>query len=123
MLSGSFYTTNQIEQSPGAVTASIVFNDAHPIFKGHFPSIPVVPGVCMMQIVKEILEQTISSKTKLTHAGNLKFLSLITPAQTPSVILKMNFTGTGDEYDVQAELTNGTQTFFKFRGTLAKETT
>ena len=90
MLLGSFYTVHDLDQSPGAVTATILFNAAHPIFKGHFPAIPVVPGVCMMQLVKEMLEQSIGYKTRIVKASQLKFLTVITPNDHPSVTLKIH---------------------------------
>lgn len=118
MLLGSFYTVHDLDQSPGAVTATILFNAAHPIFKGHFPAIPVVPGVCMMQLVKEMLEQSIGHKTRIIKASQLKFLTVITPNDHPSVTLKMRYTNSDNLYDMQAELLNSAHTFFKFKGNL-----
>ena len=51
MLSGSFLQVSQVNHQEGNITGEILFNEAHDIFKGHFPSIPVVPGVCMMQAI------------------------------------------------------------------------
>jgi 3-hydroxyacyl-[acyl-carrier-protein] dehydratase len=118
MLAGLFYTVEDLKQSPGAITATILFNAAHSIFKGHFPGIPVVPGVCMMQLVKEILEDAIGTKTRLIKANQLKFLTVIVPNDTPQVNLKMHYTNSGDLFDVQAELLNSAHSFFKFRGSL-----
>ena len=55
MLQGNFFTINHIHQDENSVKASIELNPVHPIFEGHFPQTPVVPGVCMMQMVKEVL--------------------------------------------------------------------
>jgi 3-hydroxyacyl-[acyl-carrier-protein] dehydratase len=69
--------------------ATVEINKAHAIFEGHFPSLPVVPGVVMMQMVKEVLEDVLNRKLQLTSAGNLKFLSLINPLEAAIVAIEV----------------------------------
>ena len=38
----------------------IELNPNHQVFEGHFPNNPITPGVCMMQIIKEITEGFVS---------------------------------------------------------------
>jgi len=121
MLSGSFYTVKNLQQSAGLITADINFNAHHPIFKGHFPTIPVVPGVCMMQLVKETLEQATGIKTRISKASQLKFLSLITPANTPMVMLKLTYSNSGIDYEIQGELLTTDRIFFKMKATLSPQ--
>ncbi|MEX2410125.1 MAG: 3-hydroxyacyl-ACP dehydratase, partial [Candidatus Paceibacterota bacterium] len=40
---------------------------------------PVTPGVCMMQIVKEICEGLLDCELQLKSASNVKFMALINP--------------------------------------------
>ena len=35
----------------------VMLNPQHPIYNGHFPQQPVVPGVCMLQMIKECIEK------------------------------------------------------------------
>ncbi len=119
MLLQNFYTIHTLQQSEGSLEASIEFNADHDIFKGHFPTIPVVPGVCMMQIVKELLEQTIAHHTQLTKAAHLKFLSVITPGNDTVVQVKLRYSNTESGIDVQAEILNTERTFFKFKGSFS----
>lgn len=116
MLLQDFYTTSALQVTEAAITASITFNAAHEIFKGHFPSIAVVPGVCMMQMVKEILEEQIHESLLLKKASQLKFLSVITPTDTPTVDLKLTYTVKDNTVDMQAELFNSERSFFKMKG-------
>ena len=68
-----FYTLQSCEQTEkGSFTAQILLNKDHDIFKGHFPGNPVTPGVCMMQIVKELTEECIGMKVLLKSASNVK---------------------------------------------------
>ena len=44
-----------------------------------FPEVPVVPGVCMMQMVKELVEDFTGQRLRLSKADHLKFLTIINP--------------------------------------------
>ncbi len=79
MLLNDFFTISNKEFSPTEIWAEIYINAYHKIFEGHFPNQPVVPGVCMMQMIKEILEHIIEKKTNLIEAVELKFLKVVNP--------------------------------------------
>jgi 3-hydroxyacyl-[acyl-carrier-protein] dehydratase len=116
MLLQNFYTASNSSNSENIISADIIFNPAHDIFKGHFPQQPVVPGVCMVQIVKQVLEQSISQSTQLSKAGNIKFLSMIVPVENEIIKLKINYKNIGHELDVSADLSNHQNPVFKFKG-------
>jgi 3-hydroxyacyl-[acyl-carrier-protein] dehydratase len=81
MLLNNFFTINDTVKSETEIWAELRINANHKIFEGHFPNQPVVPGVCMMQMVKEILEQVIGKETNLTQAADMKFLAVINPLE------------------------------------------
>lgn len=60
-------------------TFRIKINPHHDIFNGHFPGNPVMPGVCMIQIVKELTQICLSKNLFMTKCSNVKFMSLINP--------------------------------------------
>lgn len=117
MLSGDFFYITSLEKLDGKVNVMLEINAAHKIFEGHFPGQPVVPGVCMMQIVKEVLEEALDKATRLISADNLKFLSIIDPFENNmiNVELKYNISGDG-EIKVVASLVNDAATYFKMSG-------
>lgn len=39
---------------------------AHPVYAGHFPGNPVLPGVCTLQIVRECLERGTGRRHRFT---------------------------------------------------------
>ncbi len=97
-----FYTVNGIEENGvQKYNASITLNPEHEIFKGHFPGNPVTPGVCMMQIVKEISEQLTAKKLLVASANNLKFMAIINPEQTPELSLDLEISETEDNIKVK----------------------
>jgi 3-hydroxyacyl-[acyl-carrier-protein] dehydratase len=92
MLLNNFFTISQIEIKPSEIVAALEINKAHKIFDGHFPGQPVVPGVCMMQMVKEILENAIHQNTNLLKASEMKFLAIIDPAQNNHINASLKYT-------------------------------
>jgi 3-hydroxyacyl-[acyl-carrier-protein] dehydratase len=85
MLLGNFFTIQSIQASGDAINARLEINPFHSIFDGHFPGIPVVPGVCMLQIVKEITESVIGRTTRLVKSDQVKFLSVNDPRINPII--------------------------------------
>jgi 3-hydroxyacyl-[acyl-carrier-protein] dehydratase len=118
ILLDDFYKLTEKNASPGVVKAKISINKAHRIFDGHFPGLPIVPGVCMLQMVREIMEVHIGHDLKITASDNMKFLSVINPDQTIEVEAAINYTEDGDKLSINATLFAGTTTFFKLKATL-----
>jgi 3-hydroxyacyl-[acyl-carrier-protein] dehydratase len=97
-----FYTLESYEQAEnGGFTANISLNKNHEIFKGHFPGNPVTPGVCMMQIVKELTEEFTGLKLFLKTASNVKFMAIINPFETPDLRLQLDINQTEEEIKVK----------------------
>lgn len=71
--------TKSIDKEEKSVVAEIRLNNDHNIFKGHFPSQPVLPGVCQVDIVAEILSKEIQEELKLIAANNIKYLKMVDP--------------------------------------------
>lgn len=55
------------------------------IYKAHFPEQPITPGVCIIQIAEELLEECLERKVMLKSVGNAKFLAVISPDETDCV--------------------------------------
>jgi 3-hydroxyacyl-[acyl-carrier-protein] dehydratase len=116
MLAGNFYTVTAQSQEPGQVTATIELNAAHPIFGGHFPEQPVVPGVCMMQAITEVLESAVQQKVALKKASQMKFLNMIDPVKQPQVEVTVTYKEEEGGWKVNATLKRDDKTFMKFQG-------
>ena len=66
-------------------TIQIALNVNHPIYHAHFPGNPITPGVCMVQMVVELLEASLQRHLALSRIVNLKFISTISPVEHPIV--------------------------------------
>ncbi|MDE1192011.1 MAG: 3-hydroxyacyl-ACP dehydratase [Arachidicoccus sp.] len=91
MLKDNFYTIIDFRKEENIVHAEIELNEQHEIFKGHFPNQPVVPGVCWMQIAKEILTYSLNKKLFLNHADDIKFLKMHNPNEQKNMEVKINY--------------------------------
>ena len=69
---------------------TIRFNPDHPIFAGHFPGHPIVPGACLVQIAQELLSDCLGQQVNLTAIRNLKFRQPITPDMEIRYIIDEN---------------------------------
>ena len=79
MLLPHFYSLTNFNFDNNQLKAVIELNAEHDVFKGHFPNNPVVPGVCMLQILKELVEKATETKLYIKECSNVKFMALINP--------------------------------------------
>lgn len=110
-IASSFSETNQEN-----FTCEISLNPAHPVYKGHFEQVPVAPGVCLVQTIKEILMQKFQRNLILTNGDNIKFLSLINPNETPNFTLSFLVKKEETSFHVSAEYKIGATSYAKFKG-------
>lgn len=103
MLLQDFYTLRALEQvEDQKYIAHITLNKGHAIFEGHFPNHPVTPGVCMMQIIKELTESVVKRPLFMHKASNVKFMALINPEINPDLKLELDISGSEEsEYKVK----------------------
>ena len=87
MLQNDFYSVLEKELTPNGIgiEARIRFDRSHRIFTGHFPQVPVVPGVCLIQMVQELSGELLDKKLTLANGSNIKFLAPINPDMHPEV--------------------------------------
>ncbi|MES2331834.1 MAG: hydroxymyristoyl-ACP dehydratase [Bacteroidota bacterium] len=114
MLQGEFFTISSIKKEEASIQVMLDLNASHAIFAGHFPVQPVVPGACLLQMVKEIMEIALDNKLQLVKAHQLKFMSPIDPNRGKIVEAVLTFTITENkEVNVAATFTHEAIVCFK----------
>jgi 3-hydroxyacyl-[acyl-carrier-protein] dehydratase len=101
---------------------SIKLNPDHPVYKGHFPGNPVVPGVCQVQIIKELTSAVLKKDLVIHKSDNIKFISMIIPSVSP--LLNVNLEIKEKEagfWQVTGVILNESQVFLKFKGLLGHD--
>jgi len=117
MLKDDFFTISSIQKENNSFRIMLELNAMHKIFEGHFPGRPVVPGACMLQMVKEVTEIILNKKIRLIMADNIKFLLLINPNEHRTLQMGLTFNISEDGIaNVSANLSNGSSVCFKFSG-------
>ena len=117
MLKDDFFYIRSIVDAGGLIAATIEINPRHRIFEGHFPGQPVVPGVCMMEMVKEITETATGKDIFLHKADNVKFLSVIDPGVNNQVQAQIKYASNeNDSIKFEATLFKEDIVYLKFKG-------
>jgi len=111
------FSIDNLSHEAGTISAMLGINPNSEILKGHFPGHPVVPGACMLQIVKEVLEDALKQTLRLKKADQLKFMLMIDPTNTLAVQLDISYQYAEDgAIGLTAKLSNPDVVYFKFLG-------
>jgi 3-hydroxyacyl-[acyl-carrier-protein] dehydratase len=84
-LLNDFFHITATSSEGAAATYTIALNPEHTIYKAHFPGNPITPGVCIVQIIGELLQQRTETSLSLQKVTNLKFISPISPVDNPDL--------------------------------------
>jgi len=102
MLIPNLYTIKNTEKiDENNFKVQIELNPNHQVFEGHFPNNPITPGVCMMQIIKEITEGFVLKDLFLSKVSNVKFMATINPFINPILDLSLNVVCDNNEVKVK----------------------
>lgn len=85
ILKNSLYTIADKRMEGSGIFYQILLDKNHFIYKAHFPNEPITPGVCIIQIAKELLEDYLHEEYEISYIKNIKFLSVLSPLSTSSV--------------------------------------
>ncbi|MGV3762368.1 hypothetical protein [Parapedobacter sp.] len=115
-----FYSVIAFTTDGAKVSASISLNGSHSVFQGHFPGNPVTPGVCMMQIIKELAEKWAASPLMLKKARNVKFMAIINPIQHPNIQVELDVEEEDGLLSIKSTTSFEDTTALKFSGIFQK---
>ena len=79
MLKDILYKILSINNITGGISYQISLLRDCPIYAAHFPGMPITPGVCILQMVEELLADYTHKKVQTTAIKNAKFLSMLKP--------------------------------------------
>ena len=86
-LNGDFFRIeSRMEGLPqGQSGFNVILNPDHLIYKAHFPGQPVTPGVCILQMIQEILSEQEGMSLFIRKIKNVKFTNMILPLSDGSI--------------------------------------
>ena len=102
MLIPHFYSVKEFNFTDNQLKAIIELNPEHNVFKGHFPNNPVTPGVCMLQILKELTEQATNTNLFIKECSNVKFMALINPEMNAVLAITIDINQVEENFKIKA---------------------
>ena len=120
-LQDNLYTIVSQQEEEGLATFQLRINPEWPIYQAHFPGHPITPGVCIVQMIQELLSLSLNRELTLRKAKNVKYLAIISPEEISE--LTVSFTKIEEQPDgslkVHAQVTNGETICTKLSATFA----
>jgi 3-hydroxyacyl-[acyl-carrier-protein] dehydratase len=112
---GDIFQFRDIQNIEGnRIQAKVAFDSQHAVFEGHFPGLPVLPGVVMLAMVKRLLEMELKKRLLLNAISAVKYLAVINPEMHPEVILEIKYLEPeAGVFQMDAQLSHGDLVFFK----------
>ena len=97
MLRGILYEVVQADH----LGATVRLLPESAVYRGHFPGYPITPGVCLVQIALELIEEMAgqAGNSGLVAAKNIKFTSPVIPEE--GMELRFNLSGSGGNWSVE----------------------
>ncbi len=111
----NLYIIQSLTESGNQIQAFVELQTDHAIFKGHFPGHPVLPGVCMMQMITEITSEYLKKPFRITGAPVIKFLRMIDPRRNPLIHLDIKYDSNPPKTVVSGKISFETEIFMKFQ--------
>lgn len=121
MLLNNLYTIQSISESDQQIEVAILLHADHAIFSGHFPGQPVLPGVCMMEMVAEVMGMYQKSFFLISGGPLIKFLKMIDPRVTPVIHLEIKYQPSSVSMITSGRIFSGPDVFVKFQLSLVPE--
>ena len=114
-LQDNLYTILSQQEEEGHPSIRLRIHPEWPIYKAHFPGHPITPGVCIVQMVQELLQKLLNRELCLRKAKNVKYLAIISPEEVSE--LTVAFPKIEEQPDgslkVQAQVSDGEKLFTK----------
>lgn len=117
LFEGNLYTIQSMEGSGEILSVSVGIKRDHPVFNGHFPGKPVLPGVCTLRIAGELLSKYLNKECLLVNGENIKFMSLVIPGENTILNYEMSFSNKEENIiSVKCTVTSNEVDVLKMKG-------
>jgi 3-hydroxyacyl-[acyl-carrier-protein] dehydratase len=119
MLVKEFYRIDSKEvQEDGSVVYGVSLNTTHDVYKGHFPERPITPGVCNIQMIKELAEDASGRSLTLSEIDRCRLTAMVTPDGSPDLTVKIKIS---ENFALNAEIFHDATTFMTLSGKLVTD--
>lgn len=90
-LINDFYSVVNKKETESGFTAAIAFKSNHWIYNCHFRNMPITPGACLVQIVRELVSDHLDKPAMIHSIKNIKFLNVLGNDNSGDVLFDIRF--------------------------------
>lgn len=88
-LEDNFYKIIEMSHNDSDYEIVVELEENHPIYAGHFPGRPVVPGMCTLTIIRECLGKILNRDIIFNQIKECKFVSALIPHNGLTIHIKL----------------------------------
>ena len=118
MLKDLFYIESINKECENTLTAIAGINGTNPVFLGHFPGKPVLPGVCSLFLVRRCMELFLGLELRYHEIDFCKFTGMADPENPDKVFLRILWENVYESKKIRAEMKHGSLTVLKLQAFL-----
>jgi 3-hydroxyacyl-[acyl-carrier-protein] dehydratase len=108
-----YYTVNSRRTEDETAIFEVSLNPASVVYRGHFPDMPVAPGVCNIQLIKECVEQLTGRRLQISHIARCRLTTLLQPQKHPDLQVRIRLLEhTEARVSAQTVIGQGEATYF-----------
>ena len=118
----NLFLIQSITDTNDGFEALVRCNPEHPVYKAHFPGNPITPGACLLQTAGALMQQKMGRPLYLKSSKNIKYLSLLIPAEGKEVKFGFSHVTEGEtECKAQVVIADQTTVYTKMSLTYSYE--
>ena len=84
-------------------------NATQPVFKGHFPGQPILPGVLSLSLIKATITNNFKKNYEISHVIKMKFIAPILPESKLAVLCQIQASESATVLRLDCTIKDGTQ--------------
>lgn len=110
-----FCLIRTLEKSDLGFRAVVELLPDHPLYRGHFPDQPVVPGVCTLALIRACASGVTGRTLTYAEIRECKFIAALLPAEGLEITLDFSLRENGE---ISGSVKRGPDTVLKLKAAL-----
>lgn len=115
-----YYHILSKQQADTHTTYRVALNPDCCVYEGHFPGEPISPGVCNINMLRELLEDATGQALMLSYIQQCRLTTLVTPIQHSEVVVTIDILAAASPetpvYKFRGSIGNGTDLYLDLKG-------
>ncbi len=120
MLKGLYDIKTLTSNGVNSYSAQVGINSEDPIFSGHFPGQPVLPGVCTLAILKDCICKATAKRLIYCEVAQCKFTGMVDPSLSGILDIEFVLAGAEEQLTVNASVSEGERVVMKIKAVMTE---